>query len=127
MFAASGTPVRAPFDGVLKMSEGAVGGLASYVTQPDGTYVYLAHLSGFAADKANGQAVKTGDVVGFVGDSGNARGGAPHVHIQLHPRGGEPVPPKPTVDAWLAEAAAGTAGVIEARRTAKNPPAASPR
>ena len=125
MFADLGTPVRAPFDGVLKLSDGAVGGLAAYVTQSDGTYVYLAHLSGFAADKATGQVVKTGDVVGFVGNTGNARGGATHVHLQLHPRGGDPVPPKPTVDAWLAEAAAGTPGVIEARRTAKNPPAAA--
>ncbi len=123
MFAASGTPVRAPFDGVLKMTEGAVGGLASYVTQSDGTYVYLAHLSAFAKDKVTGQPVRQGDVVGFVGDSGNARGGAPHVHIQLHPRGGDPAPPKPTVDAWLAEAAAGATQVIEAARAARNPAA----
>ena len=126
MFAASGTPVRAPFDGVLRLSDGAVGGLAAYVTQPDGTYVYMAHLSGFAPDKATGQAVKVGEVVGFVGDSGNARGGAPHVHLQLHPKGGDPVPPKPTVDGWVAEAAAGAPQFIAATKAARNPAQAAP-
>ena len=121
MFAASGTPVRAPFDGVLKLSEGAVGGLAAYVTQPDGTYVYMAHLSGFAPDKVTGQAVRQGEVVGFVGDTGNARGGAPHVHLQLHPKGGNPMPPKPTVDQWLKNAEAGAAQVIAATRAARAP------
>ena len=123
MFAVSGTPVRAPFDGMLKFSEGAVGGLAAYVTQSDGTYVYLAHLSAYAPDKATGQAVATGDVVGFVGDTGNARGGAPHVHIQYHPRGGDPAPPKPYVDGWLAEATANAPRVVEAVRAARNPAA----
>jgi murein DD-endopeptidase MepM/ murein hydrolase activator NlpD len=121
MFAASGTPVRAPFDGLLKLSDGAVGGLAAYVTQSDGTYVYMAHLSGFAPDKKTGQQVRQGEVVGFVGDTGNARGGAPHVHLQLHPRGGEPAPPKPTVDAWLAEAIANAPAVIAQIRAARTP------
>ncbi|CAA9221425.1 MAG: hypothetical protein AVDCRST_MAG76-671 [uncultured Acidimicrobiales bacterium] len=123
MFAASGTPVRAPFDGLLKMSDGAVGGLAAYVTQPDGTYVYMAHLSAYAPDKVTGQAVRQGEVVGFVGDTGNARGGSPHVHLQLHPKGGNPAPPKPTVDAWLAEATANVPQLIAATRAARTPPA----
>jgi len=123
MFAASGTPVRAPFDGTLKLSNGAVGGLAAYVTMSDGTYVYLAHLSAYASDKSSGQQVRQGDVVGFVGDTGNARGGAPHVHLQLHPKGGDPAPPKPTIDAWLAEATAGAPQVVAALRAARNPAA----
>ena len=123
MFAASGTPVRAPFDGALKFSENPSGGLAAYVTQPDGTYVYMAHLAGYAPGKATGQAVKTGEVVGFVGDTGNARGGAPHVHLQLHPRGGDPVPPKPTVDIWLDDAERGAAQAVAAARAARNPAA----
>lgn len=123
MFAVSGTPVRAPFDGSLKLSDGAVGGLAAYVTQSDGTYVYMAHLSAYAPDKKTGQEVRQGDIVGFVGDTGNARGGAPHVHLQLHPRGGEPAPPKPTVDAWLAEATANVPQLIATMRAARNPAA----
>ena len=126
MFAASGTPVRAPFDGMLKLSDGAVGGLAAYVTQPDGTYVYMAHLSGYAPGKATGQPVRQGEVVGFVGDTGNARGGSPHVHLQLHPKGGNPAPPKPTVDGWLAEATANAQQLIAATRAARNPATAPP-
>jgi len=124
MFAAMGTPVRAPFDGILKFTDGAVGGMAAYVTMPDGTYVYMAHLSAYGPGKSTGQTVKQGEIVGFVGDSGDARGGAPHVHLQLHPKGGDPVPPKPTVDAWLAEATAAAPKLIEATRAARNPPAA---
>jgi len=125
MFAAGGTPVRAPFDGALKLTDGAVGGLAAYVTQPDGTYVYMAHLSGYAPGKATGQQVRQGEVVGFVGNTGNAQGGATHVHLQLHPKGGDPAPPKPTVDAWLAEAATGAPQFIAATRAARNPAAGS--
>jgi hypothetical protein len=121
MFAASGTPVRAPFDGTLRLSDGAVGGLAAYVTMSDGTYVYMAHLSAYASDKSTGQQVRQGDVVGFVGDTGNARGGSPHVHLQLHPKGGNPAPPKPMVDAWLADATKEASQVVSAARAARNP------
>ncbi|MEO5679272.1 MAG: M23 family metallopeptidase [Acidimicrobiales bacterium] len=123
MFAASGTPVRAPFDGVLKMTNGAVGGMASYVTLPDGTFYYMAHLSAFVPGKTNGQQVKQGEIVGFVGDSGDAKGGSPHVHFEFHPMGGAAAPPKPGVDAWLAEATAAAPQVIAAARAARNPAA----
>nr|MBA2625803.1 M23 family metallopeptidase [Acidimicrobiia bacterium] len=45
------------------------------------------------SDKTTGQQVRQGDVVGFVGDTGNARGGAPHLHLELHPRGGPATDP----------------------------------
>ena len=123
MFAASGTPIRAPFDGTLRYSDGAVGGLAAYVTQSDGTFAYMAHMSAYAPGKATGQPVRQGEVVGFVGDTGDARGGAPHCHFELHPLGGEAVPPKPSVDAWLAEATAAAPALIASIRQARNPSA----
>jgi murein DD-endopeptidase MepM/ murein hydrolase activator NlpD len=122
IFAVRGTPVRAPFNGVVRFEDAGLGGKAAYVTQPDGTYYYMAHLDGFAARLATGAGVKQGDVVGYVGDSGNAQGGSPHVHFEVHPRGGGAVNPKPLLDGWLNDAinsasallAANSAGVSRA-------------
>ncbi|MGH9283554.1 MAG: M23 family metallopeptidase, partial [Acidimicrobiales bacterium] len=61
------------------------GGLAAYVYQADGTYYYMAHLSAFVAGQRPGQHVRQGEIVGYVGDSGNAKGGSPHVHVEIHP------------------------------------------
>ncbi|MGQ0521539.1 MAG: peptidoglycan DD-metalloendopeptidase family protein, partial [Actinomycetota bacterium] len=104
IFAPYGTPARSPADGVLVQTFNPVGGLSAYVHQTDGTYFYLAHLSRYEAGQVSGQAVRAGDVIGYVGDSGNARGSSPHVHFEVHPRGRGPVNPKPLLDAWLAEA-----------------------
>jgi murein DD-endopeptidase MepM/ murein hydrolase activator NlpD len=106
IFAAYGTPVRAPVDGVARTATGGLGGLTVKVVMPDGTYFYLAHLSGLVAGFVEGMPVATGDVVGYVGDSGNARGGAPHLHLGIYPRGGPPIDPKPILDQFLAEAQA---------------------
>ena len=138
IFAAHGTPVRSPVDGILKQSEGSIGGLASYVYEPDGTYHYLAHLSGFVPGQVTGQAVKAGEVVGYNGTSGNAQGTPPHVHYEIHlapkkdvttgkgktavtttvpapvPLGTQlpPAPPKPYIDRWVEEALANVPAVI---------------
>lgn len=106
LFAAFDTPVRAPADGVVRFADGGLGGLGAYVTTPDGTYYYLAHLRGFNRELASGAAVKQGQIIGFNGDTGNAGGGAPHVHFEIHPGGGAAVDPKPILDAWVAEALA---------------------
>lgn len=105
MFADYGTPLASPVDGFARVSENALGGLTIRVIEPDGTFWYLAHLSGIAEGVVDGAAVTTGQVIGFVGDSGNARGGAPHLHFAVHPGGGQAAPPKPYVDAWVAEGA----------------------
>jgi murein DD-endopeptidase MepM/ murein hydrolase activator NlpD len=104
IFGARGTPVRAPYAGVVRFEDGGLGGKGAYVTLPDGTFYYMAHLDGFAKNLSNGKAVKQGEVVGYLGDSGNALGGSPHVHFEIHPRGGAAVNPKPILDGWLNEA-----------------------
>ena len=106
LFAAFDTPVRAPVDGTVRFEDAGLGGKGAFVTAPDGTYYYMAHLSAFAKDLGNGAAVKQGQIVGYNGDSGNAKGGAPHVHFEIHPRGGAAIDPKPVLDAWVAEAVA---------------------
>lgn len=99
-----GTPLRAPVDGTVTASTSALGGLSTKIHMPDGTYFYYAHLSGLVEGFTNGMAVETGDIVGYIGDSGNARGGVPHLHIGIYPKGGGPTDPKPILDQWLADA-----------------------
>ena len=119
MFAEYGTPVGAPADGVARISQNALGGLTVRVVQPDGTFWYLAHLSGTADGLVDGAAVTLGQVVGFVGTSGNAAGGAPHLHFAVHPGGGEPVPPKPIVDDMVTEGAERVVSLLAQATTAQ--------
>ncbi len=115
IFAAYGTPVRAPAAGTVRITEGGLGGLAVYVVEPEPerTYWYLAHLAAVPDDLVPGMAVSVGQVVGFVGDSGNARGGSPHVHLEWHPGGGVAEDPKALLDQFLAEAMAAAPGFLE--------------
>ena len=106
LFAAFDIPVRAPVDGMVRFEDSGLGGKGAFVTAPDGTYYYMAHLNSFSRELVSGAAVKQGQVVGYNGDSGNAKGGAPHVHFEIHPRGGGAVNPKPILDAWVADALA---------------------
>ena len=114
IFAAYGTPVRAPVDGTVKITNGGLGGLSVYLVQSDGTYWYLAHLSGIPEGVHEGLSVKTGDIVGFVGDSGNAKGGPTHVHFEIHPGGGGAIDPKAVLDQFIADATALAPKVVEA-------------
>ena len=114
IFGARGTPVRAPYAGVVRFVDGGLGGKGAYVTQPDGTYYYMAHLDSFAKNLSSGKAVKQGEVVGYLGDSGNALGGSPHVHFEIHPKGGAAVNPKPILDQWLNEAINNAAALLAA-------------
>jgi murein DD-endopeptidase MepM/ murein hydrolase activator NlpD len=85
----TGTPVRAIGDGVIIAAgwEGAYGRKIE-VRHPDGTVTWYAHLSAFVRTTG---AVKAGDVIGRVGSSGNVTG--PHLHFEVRPGGGEPIPP----------------------------------
>ena len=83
-----GTPIVAPFDGRAVASPGGLGGLAVKVHGAAG-YVYNAHLSRYGTLGT----VDAGTVVGYVGTTGNAAGGAPHDHFEWHPGGGSAVDP----------------------------------
>jgi murein DD-endopeptidase MepM/ murein hydrolase activator NlpD len=104
IFADRGTPALAPDDGTVRFEDGGLGGQAAYVTAADGTYYYMAHLNTYEKSLYNGAPVKQGQVVGTVGNTGNAENGAPHLHFEIHPGGGGAVNPKPFLDEWQAEA-----------------------
>jgi murein DD-endopeptidase MepM/ murein hydrolase activator NlpD len=125
IWAAMGTPIRAPFSGRVRYETGGLGGLAAYVTIADGTYYYLAHMAGTAPGLTSGAAVTQGQIVGFVGDSGNARGGPAHLHFEIHPRGGAAVDPKAILDRWVAEATT-YAFALAANPTATTAPEPAP-
>lgn len=112
IFAPIGTPVRSPADGVLRQTQEATGGVSVYVNMADGTEFYGTHLSAWVKGQKSGQRVKTGDVIGFVGNSGNAEGGAGHLHFQIAPKGRGPVNPKPYLDEWIATAVANAPNIL---------------
>jgi murein DD-endopeptidase MepM/ murein hydrolase activator NlpD len=91
-----GTPLLACERGIItKMGSDVLGGTKIWVKGQSGTYYYYAHLSAFAEGMVDGLVVEAGTVIGFVGDTGNAKGGAPHVHFEIHPDGGPAVNPYP--------------------------------
>src|SRR5262245_42252425 len=86
IYAAMGTPILAPFDGTAVDARNHIGGLAVKVYGDFG-YVYNAHLSAYGKLGP----VQTGDVIGYVGMTGNA--GGPHDHFEWHPGNGAAVDP----------------------------------
>jgi len=86
--APTGTPIVAPFDGIAVTARNKMGGLAVKVYGEFG-YVYNAHMSRY------GQLgpVEKGDVIGYVGSTGNALG--PHNHFEWHPNNGPAADPYP--------------------------------
>ncbi len=60
-----------------------------------GTYYTYAHLSGFAPGLVKGSKVVKGQVIGYVGDTGNPGAGNYHLHFEVHPGGGSAVDPLP--------------------------------
>lgn len=63
------------------------------LTAPDATYFVYAHLSRFAEGIVRGSVVKRGDIIGYVGDTGNPGRGNYHLHFEVHPGGGAAVNP----------------------------------
>ena len=95
IFAPRGTPVVAAADGSVRVGVNRLGG--NVVWQYDegsGHYLYYAHLLDTAV--RSGEHVSAGTVLGRVGTSGNAQGGAPHLHFGIYGRG--PLDPLPYVD-----------------------------
>ena len=85
IFAPRGTPVLSTTRGVVSsVRETGLGGKQVWVTGPAMERHYYAHLDGWAEGLAARQVVWPGDTVGYVGDSGNARGTPPHLHYGIY-------------------------------------------
>jgi murein DD-endopeptidase MepM/ murein hydrolase activator NlpD len=95
LFAPHGTPNVAVVDGVMRWDNDDLGGLGVWLDGDDGISYYYAHLSRFEGPPRR---VARGEVVGYVGDTGNAKGGAPHTHFGMQV-GGQMVNPFPTLRA----------------------------
>jgi murein DD-endopeptidase MepM/ murein hydrolase activator NlpD len=101
IFAAGGTPAVAAEDGyVSQVVNNAISGLGVEITDRSGIQYFYAHFERYAAGLHPGQQVRQGQVVGYVGNTGDAAGGATHLHFEIQP-GGRAMPPKPLVDRWL--------------------------
>lgn len=88
IFAKRGTPVRSSTEGiVLRVGTNRLGGLVVWVMGPGGQRHYYAHLDSYANVEA-GMRIEAGHVVGYVGDSGNAKGTPPHLHYGIYEAGG---------------------------------------
>lgn len=85
IMAPRGTRVRAAADGrVARVFESKRGGKTVYQVGADGrTVFYYAHLDAYAPGLADGDALRRGDLVGFVGDTGNAAPGNTHLHFAI--------------------------------------------
>jgi peptidoglycan LD-endopeptidase LytH len=92
VFAPQGTPIRAPFEGTAEEGFDGLGGIVVHVyATANADYVYNAHMVEHAG--VDGQHVMPGDLIGYVGNTGNASGTPPHDHFEYHPGGGSAVSP----------------------------------
>jgi murein DD-endopeptidase MepM/ murein hydrolase activator NlpD len=91
-----GVPLRAVADGTIRRltrTQTGLGGLWIWLRDTAGNDYYYAHMDTVAADLVEGSPVKVGQVVGTVGNTGDARYGAPHLHFEIHPGGGSATNP----------------------------------
>ncbi|HKG91797.1 MAG TPA: M23 family metallopeptidase, partial [Gemmatimonadaceae bacterium] len=104
ILAARGTAVLSADDGrVYRLRSNRAGGLTVYAVDPDERFAYYyAHLDRYREGLTEGEPLSKGEVLGYVGSTGNARPNEPHLHFQVMRMGaerhwwdGRPVDPKP--------------------------------
>jgi len=85
IFARRGTPIASATGGiVVSVRDGGLGGKQVWVLGPGRERHYYAHLDDWAAELSAGQVVHPGDMLGYVGTTGNAQGTPPHLHYGIY-------------------------------------------
>lgn len=98
IMAPRGTPVVSPTNAVVsKIGYGANGGNYVYTINGGGERYYFAHLDSYAPGLTEGKKLVPGDLIGYVGNTGNASGGAPHLHFGIYDRGASNPYPRLTI------------------------------
>jgi murein DD-endopeptidase MepM/ murein hydrolase activator NlpD len=88
IFAPLGAPILAVASGtVFSVGWNKIGGNRLWLRDGQGNLFYYAHLSAFTPLAVNGNKVNAGDVLGFVGNTGDAQGTPTHLHFEIHPVG----------------------------------------
>ncbi len=95
MLAPTGTPLQAIVSGSVAHRSNRLGGITISLLGDNGNRYYYAHLVAYEGLPGR---VEQGQVIGYVGDTGNATG-TPHLHFEIRPGGGVPVNPYPSVRA----------------------------
>jgi murein DD-endopeptidase MepM/ murein hydrolase activator NlpD len=93
LIAPAGTPLVAVVSGSVEFGSSPLGGNSLWLHGSDGNAYFYAHLSGFEGSSRD---VSQGEVIGYVGSTGNANG-TNHLHFEVHPGGGSSVNPYPYV------------------------------
>ena len=96
MIAPTGTPLQAVIGGFVSQRDNKLGGITISLQGDNGNRYYYAHLSAY---EGPGGRVEQGQIIGYVGDTGNARYSVAHLHLEIRPNGGIPVNPYPSVRA----------------------------
>ena len=95
ILAIRGTPIVAPVAGTVTFRSVSLGGRSFFLEGVDGNEYFGTHLQGYAG---GARTVSAGEVIGYVGDDGNARG-TPHLHFEIHPGRHGTTNPYPTLQA----------------------------
>jgi murein DD-endopeptidase MepM/ murein hydrolase activator NlpD len=119
IFAAFGTPIVAVADGrIYRVGTLKIAGNRLWLRDGKGYRYFYAHLSDFAAAAYNGADVHAGEVIGFVGNTGDAEPTPPHLHFEVHMPDGAVVDPFPYLQKWDAS---GVTSESWLRRYGKDP------
>jgi murein DD-endopeptidase MepM/ murein hydrolase activator NlpD len=86
IFAPAGAPILAVADGtIFSVGWNQYGGWRLWLRDRVGNQFYYAHLSAYSPLAVDGQEVRAGDVIGFMGNTGDAEFSPPHLHFEIHP------------------------------------------